>query len=469
VAVAAIASGSLAGGTYLAASHHWLSAFVDRAERQARINLALTTEASPSRLSSLLDVYRQLGGVETVAVTPDGEILSSLPSLHLADVPANLRKRVTGNHLVSANISLRGTSYLILAGRPGDASAQLYFFFSRDQMLGSLRTMRDALLIGWMAIAVLAALVGHRIARAALLPVRATADAAQSIAEGLLATRLPVGTDDEFGALTSHFNRMAEALEEKISALAEARDREKRFTVNAAHELRTPLAGMSAAASLLEEDLPTLPGRARRPAELLVHDVRRLRRLVLGLLELGQLDSGQDDVVAEPVQLDEFVRALIGAGHRDADVELELEPVEILSDRWRLERILTNLISNAVTHGRREVRVRVRKVGDRAVVEVADNGPGIAEEHLSHIFDRFYKASPPGSAGSGLGLAIAREYAATLAADLEARSRLGHGACFTLSLPLAGDGKAEREEDETPFARRPPPYAAGAATIVTGS
>jgi two-component system sensor histidine kinase MtrB len=123
------------------------------------------------------------------------------------------------------------------------------------------------------------------------------------MAEGLLETRLPVETRDEFGAWAASFNEMAEALGEKIRALSEAQDRERRFTSDVAHELRTPLAALVGEASLLREHLDRLPEETRRPAELLIGDVARLRKLVDDLLEISRLEAGREELRAERVDV----------------------------------------------------------------------------------------------------------------------------------------------------------------------
>jgi two-component system, OmpR family, sensor histidine kinase MtrB len=271
-----------------------------------------------------------------------------------------------------------------------------------------------------------AALVGWLLARRLLEPVGRAAVAARSVAEGLLATRLPVKGRDEFGAWAESFNRMAEALEVKIS-------RERRFTADVAHELRTPVTALVAAASLLREHLAALPAQARRPAQLLVADVVRLRHLVEDLMEISRLDSGQEEVTAQPVDLTAQVTTIVaGRGWRDT-VKVTGDGVWVLTDARRLERVLANLIANAVEHGGRDVTVEVSRGG----VTVADRGPGIAPEHLPRIFERFFKADPARSkAGSGLGLAIARENARLLGADLQVSSEPGAGTRFRLELPV---------------------------------
>jgi signal transduction histidine kinase len=442
VAVAGIASGALAGGSYLVTAYYRQSAFHERAERQARVNLALTVgRAGPAELDQLFNVYRELGGVESMAIGPDAGVRASLPSLGPNDIPSPLRGSLSDNEVRTAIAVVRDHPYLVVAGRPRGSPVELYFFFSHQGVIESLAAMRTGLLVGWVVIIALAALVGRAVARTTLLPVRATAEAARSIAEGLLSTRLPRTTEDEFGALASYFNRMADALQEQIDALSEARDREKRFTAFAAHELRTPLTAMSTTASLLEEDLGELPERARRPATLLVSDVTRLRQLVLDLLELGRLDSAVDDLDFEPLELDGLVTEVVNRARWDVHVGLDLTPVEVVTDAWSLERILLNLIGNAVRHGGRAVEVRVRPAGHRAVVEVRDGGPGIPEEDIPRLFDRFYTSNRV-TGGSGLGLAIVREHAERIGATLDVRSLDGAGTTVIVSLPSAREATA---------------------------
>ena len=437
VVVAGAASGILAIGAYLTATHYRNAALADRARRQAEVNLALTANVvEPGELDRLFDIYREQGGLETMALDPAGKVSSSLRTLTAADIPPSLRRFPPDGQIHLATATARHTSYLVAAGQPPGSDLRMYFFVSREGVVASLGTMRNGLALGWVLVVVLAALAGAAIARATLAPVRITGQAARSLAEGLLSTRLPPGTDDEFGALFEHFNQMAEALEQKISALSEARDREKRFTTFAAHELRTPLTAMTTAASLLAEDLDALPPRARRPAELLIVDVARLRRLVLNLLELGRLDAAVDAVEHEPVRLDEVVGAAADAYRWADDVTLEVEPVTVETDRWSVERILVNLVENALRHGQQGVAVRVSARDGRAILEVSDRGPGIAEEDIPHLFDRFY-TSARSAGGTGLGLAIVRQHADRIGADLDVRSRTGEGATVTVALPVA--------------------------------
>jgi two-component system sensor histidine kinase MtrB len=260
--------------------------------------------------------------------------------------------------------------------------------------------------------------------------------AARSLAEGLLETRLPVTGSDEFGAWAQAFNEMAAALEAKISALSAAQARERRFTADVAHELRTPLTALVGEASLLAAHLDAMPPEARRPAELLVADVGRLRRLVEDLMEISRFDAGAETVRTEAVDLGSLVAAAIRSRGWEQQVRLDADELVLASDPRRLERIVANLVGNALEHGGRGVAVRVARDALGAFVEVADRGPGIPPEHLPHLFERFYKADLSRAGhGTGLGLAIARENARLLGGDIEVHSELGAGTRFTLRLP----------------------------------
>jgi signal transduction histidine kinase len=331
-----------------------------------------------------------------------------------------------------------GERHLLLVGAraPGSAVA-VYLVASEDRLFGDLAQLRNVLVVGWLTVLMIAALVGTVLARRTLEPVARASQAARAMAEGLLETRLPVEGKDEFGRWAMSFNEMAEALESKIIALSEAQARERRFTSDVAHELRTPLTALVGEASLLREHLDRMPEDARRPAEMVIHDVSRLRRLVDDLMEISRFDAGRESVVNEPVDLTLLVAATVRARAWEGRVDVRGQRLVIDSDRRRLERIVANLIGNALDHGRRTVRVGVgRKEGD-ALVEVSDDEPGIDPQHLPHLFDRFYKADPARTGpGSGLGLAIAMENARLLGGDIEVWSEPGLGSRFTLRLPV---------------------------------
>ena len=174
-----------------------------------------------------------------------------------------------------------------------------------------------------------------------------------------------------------------------------------------------------------------MPAESRRPAELLISDVGRLRTLVEELMEISRLDAGAESVHAETVDLAALTRAVLRSRGWEERVALDGGEAVVTSDPRRLERILANLVGNALEHGADGVEVRVGS----DFVEVSDHGPGISPEHLPHVFDRFYKADPSRSGrGSGLGLAIAQENARLLGGEIEVDSEPGRGSRFTLRL-----------------------------------
>ncbi len=377
------------------------------------------------------------------------------PNVSLREVPAGLRRIVDRGELGYERTTVAGTHYLV-TGAPEANDTQLYFFFSEESLRHELGVLRNILLAGLGILVLVAGFVGAVLARSTLRPVGRASPAARSLAEGLLETRLPVEGRDEFGAWAESFNEMAAALEEKISALSAAQARERRFTADVAHELRTPLAALVGEASLLAEHLGRMPPESRRPAELLIADVGRLRRLVEDLMEISRFDAGAESVRAETVDLASLAAATVRARGWDGRVRLDAEEAVVDSDPRRLERIVANLVGNALEHGGRGVAVRVSRDGVGAFVEVVDRGPGIAPEHLPHLFERFYKADPSRSgSGTGLGLAIAQENARLLGGEIEVRSELGEGTRFTLRLPVTEplrtrhEDVAEGEEDGT--------------------
>jgi two-component system sensor histidine kinase MtrB len=440
VLVAAVSAGSLAVASYLLVRQARLDGSLATSAVEARQDLNLATAIAENDAPGFIQAYERRG-THALLIFPAGLRLASDPQVN-PPVPAALRSLVSQGQLGYQRMTVARQPYLVVAGRVPGSAAQLYLFFSEQGIEHNLTQLRDALAVAWLGVVLLAALIGRALARRTLEPVARASEAARLIAGGRLDTRLAASGADEFGAWAAAFNEMADALEAKIAALSAAQAREVRFTANVSHELRTPLTALVAEASLLREQVSQLPDSARRPVELLIADVGRLKTLVAELMEISRLDAG-----SEPVQLRLFdarsvVTALIGARGWQDRVSVAGEPVMLTSDPRRVERILANLIGNAVEHTGGAVMVQVASDGAQASVEVADAGPGISAEHVPHVFERFYKAdSSRTAAGSGLGLAIALENARLLGGNISLRSDLERGSVFRLTLPMepAGD------------------------------
>ncbi|MEU8263293.1 HAMP domain-containing sensor histidine kinase [Micromonospora sp. NPDC048999] len=437
VLVAGVSAGALAVGSYLMLRQARYDGSLQRAAADARYQLVLAAQFLPltdARRADLLATFEQ-NGRHVLLVA--GDTQASNP--RYAPTPGRaLRASVAAGQL-GYQRSPGGTRphLLVVGGRIPGSAAELYVVTVEDDLEDGLNQLRTALAVGWVAVVLLAAGVGNTLARRTLEPVGRASRAARAVAEGLLDTRLPVRGRDEFSAWAASFNEMAEALETKIEALSRAQARERRFTADVAHELRTPVTALVAAASLLADQLDTLPTDARHAAGHLVTDVVRLRRLVEELMEISRLDAGREAVSVQPVDVVALLRAIVDArGWADRVTVAGAAPATGTDPR-RLERVLANLLANAVEHGGGTARADVRHADDTMTVEVTDRGPGIPAEHLPHLFERFYKVDPSRTGpGSGLGLAIALENARLLGGRLAVSSEVGRGTRVRLELPV---------------------------------
>jgi len=311
------------------------------------------------------------------------------------------------------------------------------------QSLGPLNTTLGKLSVVLFVISgigvLVAAAAGTAVARTGLRPVQRLTEATERVAMTGDLRPIPVTGDDELARLTQRFNAM-------LAAVADSQERQRRLVADAGHELRTPLTSMRTNLELLlaseRPDAPTLSDQDK--AEINA-DVRaqldELTTLIGDLVELAREDAPQ--VVHEPVDLVEVVeRALDRARRRapaDVRFDVRLQPWSLLGDSSALERAVLNLLDNAVKFSPSDgvVRLELRQLGDgSAVLEVADSGPGIADDDLPHVFERFYRSSEARTLpGSGLGLAIVKQAAERHGGAAYAGRAPEGGALFVLRLP----------------------------------
>ncbi|WP_392673679.1 ATP-binding protein [Streptomyces sp. LN785] len=282
-------------------------------------------------------------------------------------------------------------------------------------------------------------------ARSVLRPVRDLRRAAAGIGRGELDTRIEVKGSDELAELAWTFNESSTKLQESVEELRRAEERARRFASDVSHEMRTPLAGMLAVTEVLDEDAAHLNADTAAAVRLISSETGKLATLVEDLMEISRFDAKAADLHPDEVDAAEMIRKTLQSRHWEAQVDTELtEGVRASLDPRRFDVIVANLVGNALRHGARPVRVRLRTERrdgrNRLVTEVADSGPGIDPAVLPHIFDRFYKADAARtrSTGSGLGLAITQENVRLHGGTVRAANGPGGGAVFTVDLPLEG-------------------------------
>jgi signal transduction histidine kinase len=310
----------------------------------------------------------------------------------------------------------------------------------------SLRLLRTILIAGGLAVLLVAALAGLGVAAALLRPLARMRATAQRIGdERDFSHRMPVDGDphDELGRLSLSFNQMLAELEQANLGLRTTLDSQRRFVADASHELRTPLTAIRTNV----EFLARVPGARTEDRVEALRDVltelRRMESLVGDLLALARLEAA----VATPARRTFRLDHMLADVHRDAlraaaaGVEVRLGPlpeVWVSGDRDDLRRAVWNLVDNALKYTRAgAIDLRLRAENGQAELTVRDTGIGIAEGHLDHVFDRFWRApSVRGTAGSGLGLAITRWVAQAHEGSISVESVVGHGTSFLLTLPV---------------------------------
>jgi two-component system sensor histidine kinase MtrB len=336
----------------------------------------------------------------------------------------------------------------IAFGVPLSNSYQLYFAFPLNQQQQTLQLVQTTLIGVGIALIALLAAITSLVTRWVVLPVRHAARAAQRLSTGELEERMVVGGADDLAMLATSFNDMADSLQEKLRELEELSKVQRQFVSDVSHELRTPMTTIRMAAEILFESREELHPAAARSTELLQSQIERFETLLTDLLEISRHDSNVATLDAEPGDLCDLVRRSADdaqqlAERRGCRIEFRLpvEPTMVEMDRRRMDRILRNLLVNAVEHGEgRDVVVTVAADKGSAAVAVRDHGVGLAPGEDQLVFERFWRADPSRArtvGGTGLGLAIALEDAHLHGGWLQAWGERGRGSVFRLTIPRA--------------------------------
>ncbi|GAB3311937.1 two-component system sensor histidine kinase MtrB [Geodermatophilus aquaeductus] len=334
---------------------------------------------------------------------------------------------------------------------PGDVSSpeeiELYYAFPLDQEEETLSLIRSTVAISGIALTLFVAGIGVLVTRLVVDPVRRAAGTAQRLAEGQLEERMAVRGEDDLARLATSFNAMADSLQRQITQLEGLSQLQQRFTSDVSHELRTPLTTVQMAADVLHESRGDFPPHVARSAELLHEELDRFERLLSDLLEISRYDAGAAVLDWAPTDLGSLVgRVVDGMGSLAERHGCELrvtgpaDPVIAEVDARRVERILRNLVGNAVEHGSgRPIEVTLAANRTAAAVTVRDHGVGLSSAEAQHVFDRFWRADPSRVrtvGGSGLGLSISLEDARLHGGWLQVWGQPGLGAQFRLTVPL---------------------------------
>jgi heavy metal sensor kinase len=312
-------------------------------------------------------------------------------------------------------------------------------FRDETEMRRTLRQIVEVFVLGAPLAVCLASLVGYLVARRSLRPVAAMAAQARSITSESLSERLPnPNPDDELGQLATVFNATLQRLDNSFAEL-------KRFTADASHELRTPLTALRTVGEVGLRQADN-PAALRETIGSMLEEAQRLNDLIDALLTLARMESGKQPVYPEPFQVAVLladVRESLAVLAVEKEQTLEVNCAEglvVTADRLLLRQALLNIVHNAIRYGpsRSRITVRASRRDGATVIEVADEGPGIAPEHHQKIFDRFYRADKARSrveGGSGLGLAIAKWSVEHQGGQIEVQSEVGKGSRFRVVLP----------------------------------
>lgn len=335
-----------------------------------------------------------------------------------------------------------GTKVLIPPGR----EYGLYLVYDLSSVQITLEFINRAMVFTGLVLLLVVGFISWSVSRTVVRPVADAAYVSERIAAGDLDRRMKVAGKDEVARLGTAFNHMAQSLQEQITALNNLSAMQQRFVSDVSHELRTPLTTVRMAAELIHDARENFDPLTSRSAELMYEQIERFQNLLNDLLEVSRFDAGVAVLDRESTDLNVIVRKVIDIATPVADeygsiirFNAPAEGCVAEFDPRRVERIVRNLVLNAVEHGEQNpIDITIGQNDSSVAVTVRDYGIGMSQEASKHVFDRFWRADPARArttGGSGLGLSISMEDTRLHDGRLETWGKTGVGSVFRLTLP----------------------------------
>ncbi len=441
--IALIATVSLTVVTYAFARSSLLEQRNELARTQGisnalRVREQLRSGASPEEWFPNLRV--ESGGFAAAILGSDETTVTDF-QFSYEDFPLDLRQAVDRGISGVQRFELGDEHYVGVGVKIAEVDASYFEAFRLGPTEDTLRTVLLTLVVGSIVTILLASFAGWWTSGRLLRPLGRITDAAGEIAAGDLDTRVVREGDPDLDRLADSFNDMADAVQTRI-------EREARFASDVSHELRSPITALAAAAEVIHGRRGELPDRTQQALDVVVGQVRRFDAMVIDLLELSRIDAGATDLNTEQVDIESLCRR-VAARNGFADLPIEVTkgpgmnggPMTAMVDRLRFERILANLLENALHHGGGPVRLSIEPTdGPFLLVAVEDAGPGVARGERARIFERFARGSAARHRiGTGLGLALVAEHTTAQGGEAWVEDRPGGGARFVVRLPIGAD------------------------------
>jgi two-component system sensor histidine kinase MtrB len=456
VTLTLVASSLLVGGFGWFIADRSTQILLDRAEDEVQAQMQGKVKYAFDQLTvhpQVRDPKLPATIIDTVNRLADGDPAESggaIVSLRADSLPE--LKPVT-QQIRTAEVGGNQIKYLVY-GSPVPTSfghVELYYLVPLTTEDRAANQIRTTVLVTGLALVILLGIVAWLVTRMVVTPVRVAARTAQRLSAGLLDQRMKVDGEDDLALLAASFNQMAANLQRQIVRLEEMSRLQRRFTSDVSHELRTPLTTVRMAADLIFSEREEFDPAVARSAELLQAELDRFESLLTDLLEISRFDAGFAALDAEHSDLvpivERVAERLAGLAERvGVTIELRLPDTPVIAevDPRRIERVLRNLVGNAVEHGEgRPVEVTLATDEAAVAVTVRDHGVGLKPGEERLVFNRFWRADPSRArqtGGTGLGLSISVEDARLHGGWLEAWGEPGGGAQFRLTVPVrSGD------------------------------